>query len=100
LVRRKDFVPRLALLESEPVIITVDKRAISARRGETVLTALRLNIGYVRNSDVSHQRRSGFCMMGACQDCWLWRADGRRVRACTTQVEEGMQLMTTQEELS
>ncbi|EPE97034.1 (2Fe-2S)-binding protein [Rhizobium grahamii] len=89
----------LAVVEVAPVNITVDDRPVSARRGESVLTALRLAIGYVRSSDFSQQRRSGFCIMGACQDCWIWRTDGRRLRACTTRVEEGMQLMTTQEML-
>jgi predicted molibdopterin-dependent oxidoreductase YjgC len=33
--------------------------------------------------------------MGACQECWLWLDDGRRVRACTTTVEAGMAVCTT-----
>jgi len=89
----------LAVVQAAPVNITVDERSISARQGESVLTALRSAIGYVRSSDFSQRRRGGFCMMGACQDCWIWRTDGRRLRACTTHVEEGMQLMTTQEML-
>jgi NADH dehydrogenase/NADH:ubiquinone oxidoreductase subunit G len=36
--------------------------------------------------------------MGACQDCWVWTADGERLRACTTVVEEGMHIITTQPE--
>jgi NADH dehydrogenase/NADH:ubiquinone oxidoreductase subunit G len=31
--------------------------------------------------------------MGACQDCWVALADGRRVRACTTPVEAGMAVL-------
>ena len=38
--------------------------------------------------------RAGFCLMGACQDCWVWLADGPRVRACTTPVAEGMHVLT------
>ena len=37
-------------------------------------------------------------MMGACQDCWvtLGGADaGRKVRACSTMVCDGMQVCTT-----
>jgi hypothetical protein len=30
--------------------------------------------------------------MGACQDCWVVLADGRRLRACTTLAEDGMAL--------
>jgi NADH dehydrogenase/NADH:ubiquinone oxidoreductase subunit G len=32
--------------------------------------------------------------MGACQDCWVWMADGRRVRACTTPAAPGMSIVT------
>jgi NADH dehydrogenase/NADH:ubiquinone oxidoreductase subunit G len=32
--------------------------------------------------------------MGACQDCWVWMADGTRARACTTAVADGMQILT------
>ena len=36
--------------------------------------------------------------MGACQDCWVWTADGHRLRACSTTVEEGMHIVTQQPE--
>jgi len=36
--------------------------------------------------------RAGFCLMGACQDCWVALTDGRRLRACTTLAEDGMAL--------
>jgi NADH dehydrogenase/NADH:ubiquinone oxidoreductase subunit G len=38
--------------------------------------------------------RSGFCLMGACQDCWVWTEDGERLRACTTVVREGLRVTT------
>jgi len=31
--------------------------------------------------------RAGFCLMGACQDCWVWMDDGGRVRACTREFD-------------
>ncbi|HCV75331.1 MAG TPA: NAD(FAD)-dependent dehydrogenase, partial [Pseudomonas sp.] len=37
-------------------------------------------------------------LMGACQDCWVWTADGERLRACGTEVREGLQILTTQPE--
>ena len=37
--------------------------------------------------------RAGFCLMGACQDCWVELADGRRVQACSTTVEPGMAVL-------
>ena len=32
--------------------------------------------------------------MGPRQDCWVWTADGGRLRACTTPVTEGMSIVT------
>ena len=31
--------------------------------------------------------RAGFCLMGACQDCWVRLRDGERLRACSTLLE-------------
>lgn len=36
---------------------------------------------------------AGFCLMGACQECWV-TADGRAVRACGTLVRAGMRVTT------
>jgi NADH dehydrogenase/NADH:ubiquinone oxidoreductase subunit G len=33
--------------------------------------------------------------MGACQDCWVWTAQGERVRACSTPAAPGMSIVTT-----
>jgi predicted molibdopterin-dependent oxidoreductase YjgC len=38
--------------------------------------------------------RAGFCMMGACQDCWIATAEGERLRACSTFIAPGMALVT------
>jgi hypothetical protein len=46
----------------------------------------------VRHSDIGNDARAGFCLMGACQECWVWLGAGRRVRACTTLVSEGMKI--------
>jgi NADH dehydrogenase/NADH:ubiquinone oxidoreductase subunit G len=34
--------------------------------------------------------RAGFCLMGACQDCWVAVEGMGRVRACTTLAQDGM----------
>ncbi|MFC4275934.1 (2Fe-2S)-binding protein [Achromobacter aloeverae] len=65
----------------------------TARRGDTVLTAILLQGDRLRASPFSLAPRAGFCLMGACQDCWVQCADGSRVRACTTLVEAGMALL-------
>jgi hypothetical protein len=38
--------------------------------------------------------RAGFCMMGACQDCWIATEQGERLRACSTFIAPGMALVT------
>jgi len=57
-----------------------------------LLTALLLAGGHLRQSEFADGPRAGFCLMGACQDCWVTLADGRRFRACTTLAEDGMAL--------
>jgi predicted molibdopterin-dependent oxidoreductase YjgC len=89
---------RLALTQEAAVSVTVDGQRHQARLGETVLTALRIEPGFVRRSEFSGERRAGFCLMSACQDCWLWHDDGRRLRACTSRVEDGMRLLTSPQE--
>ena len=54
----------------------------------------------LRREEFSGTPRAGFCLMGACQDCWVATADGRRLRACTTRLEPGMRLRTLLEEQS
>ncbi|MBI3707300.1 MAG: (2Fe-2S)-binding protein, partial [Proteobacteria bacterium] len=65
------------------VNIVLDGRPISAMSGDTMLTAILTNVGYVRHSEFGDGPRGGFCLMGACQDCWVWLSDGTRIRACT-----------------
>ena len=85
---------RLRAISAPAVAVTVDGRVHSARLGETVLTVLRVDHGHARQSEFANEKRAGFCLMGACQDCWLWHEDGRRLRACTSPAEDGMRLTT------
>jgi predicted molibdopterin-dependent oxidoreductase YjgC len=50
--------------------------------------------GRLRTLEFNGEDRAGFCLMGACQDCWVRLGDGRRVRACTTRVSDGMAIET------
>ncbi|HVW48914.1 MAG TPA: (2Fe-2S)-binding protein [Trinickia sp.] len=74
--------------------IKVDGVACEAAEGDTVLVALLGSVRAVRDSEFGDGRRAGFCLMGACQDCWVWRDDGTRLRACTTPAAPGMSLVT------
>ena len=88
---------RLADQDRQPVDVTIDGTAIQALEGDTLLTAILLHRGYLRHGDFGDGPRGGFCLMGACQDCWVSAADGRRLRACTTYVEPGMSIVTAPE---
>ena len=85
---------RLAETDRAPIRLTVDGQAVAALAGDTVLTAL-LTVGRrARSSEFGDGPRAGFCLMGACQDCWVTLGDGRRARACTTPAEDGMAVTT------
>ncbi len=75
------------------VAFAIDGVAASAAEGDLLITALLLNRSRVRRFEFGPGGRAGFCMMGACQDCWVTLADGRRLRACTTLVEPGMNVL-------
>lgn len=73
---------------------TVDGRAVEARAGDTLLTAmLAAGLGHVRTSEFGDGNRAGFCWMGACQDCWVVVEGRGVVRACSTLVEPEMKVM-------
>jgi len=74
--------------------LEVDGVAVEALEGDTLLTALLTNGGRLRESEFGDGARAGFCLMGACQDCWVWTADGERLRACSTPVAAGMRIVT------
>ena len=74
--------------------IMVDGVPVTAYEGDTLMVALLTSGDSLRYSEFDDGRRAGFCLMGACQDCWVWTADGRRLRACTTQAVAGMAILT------
>lgn len=86
---------RLAEAERAPVFFTLDGVPASALEGDTVLTAILTQRRTLRRSDFTREPRAGFCLIGACQDCWLRTEDGQRLRACSTAIEGGMRLLTS-----
>jgi hypothetical protein len=90
---RARFV-RLAETDRPAVALTIDGEAASALAGDTLLVALLTHGRRVRDSEFGDGPRAGFCLMGACQDCWVWTPDGDRLRACSTVAEAGMSVLT------
>jgi NADH dehydrogenase/NADH:ubiquinone oxidoreductase subunit G len=85
---------RLAETRRRPVAFVLDGEPAEALEGDTLLTAVLTNAGKLRLGEFDHTPRAGFCLMGACQDCWLKLETGERLRACTVYVAEGMRVLT------
>ncbi|MCB1341784.1 MAG: (2Fe-2S)-binding protein [Pseudooceanicola sp.] len=87
-------VRRLAETGRAPVGFLIDGQPASALAGDTLLTAILANVPALRQSEFGPEPRAGFCLMGACQDCWVWQKDGPRLRACSTPVTDGLHILT------
>ena len=85
---------RAIMPDTAPLRISVDGAEVTAYAGESVLVAVLAARNELRRHEFSDEARAGFCLMGACQDCWVWLADHARVRACTTVVADGMSILT------
>jgi hypothetical protein len=87
-------IVRLKEHNRKPVEFFLDGVRFSALEGDTVLTAVLTVASWLRTSDSGPEHRSGFCLMGACQDCWIWQEDGERLQACSTMVTDHMRLLS------
>ena len=85
---------RLAERGRQPIQLSIDGQRVPALTGDTVMVAMLLAGRRLRSSEFGGEPRAGFCLMGTCQDCWVWLDSGRQIRACTTYVEQGMALLT------
>src|SRR3974390_2480541 len=85
---------RLAERDREAVALRIDGHTVQALAGDTLLVALLTNGLRVRDSEFGDGERAGFCLMGACQDCWVWSETGARLRACSTTVQPGLAVLT------
>jgi predicted molibdopterin-dependent oxidoreductase YjgC len=87
---------RLAEGARPALMLTVDGAPVQALEGDTLMVAMLVSGDALRDSEFGAERRAGFCLMGACQDCWVWTEAGDRLRACSTVVEAGMAIVTRQ----
>jgi len=90
----RPLLHRLAETGRDAVPFTLDGEPASALAGDTVLTAVLTQAAQLRRNEFSNEPRAGFCMMGACQDCWIATEQGERLRACSTFIAPGMALVT------
>ena len=98
-VAKGQFV-RVVSRRGTALLLTIDGQPVAATEGDSLLAVLLLNGKVVRHLEFGGEPRAGFCLMGACQDCWVWLGDGERVRACTTLAAEGMAVWTSSERSS
>src|SRR6185295_13464970 len=89
---------RLAETGRSPVRFSVDGRPVDGLEGDTLLVAMLANGTALRRCEFDGALRAGFCLMAACQDCWVWTAAGERLRACSTLASDGMSVSTEQPE--
>jgi D-hydroxyproline dehydrogenase subunit gamma len=87
---------RLGETARPTVLILVDGEPVAALAGDSVLTAILTSKRRLRRSEFGSEARAGFCLMAACQDCWVWTAAGDRLRACDTPVSAGISILTEQ----
>lgn len=83
---------RVAARSGPRITFRFEGTHLVATAGDSVLAALLENGAMLRRLEFGGEPRAGFCLMGACQDCWVWTAQGGRIRACTTPVADGMAL--------
>jgi predicted molibdopterin-dependent oxidoreductase YjgC len=85
---------RLVETQRPAISISVDGEEVNALAGDSLLVAVLTHRGHLRQSEFGPEARSGFCLMAACQDCWMWTPDGDRIRACDTPVQPGLAVLT------
>lgn len=91
---------RLGEQHRPALTLHVDGAPVDALEGDTLMVAMLSTGGALRRSEFGPERRAGFCLMGACQDCWVWTEAGDRLRACSTLAAPGQRIVTSQPEAS
>ncbi len=85
------------LPDTSMVTIHVDGKALRAREGDTVSSALLANgIRIHRYTRRENAPRGIFCGIGQCTDCMMVIDGQPNVRSCITPVADGMQIETQQ----
>ncbi len=87
---------RLGESDRPPLTLYVDGAPVAAMAGDTLIVALLSQGSALRQSEFGPERRAGFCLMGACQDCWVWTESGDRLRAGSTLAATGQRILTSQ----
>ena len=79
--------------QGRPVPFFVDGSPYLGAEGDTVFIAMLVNGLDFGDRGPGTPARTGFCLMGACQDCQVMLEDGQRVRSCTTKLHDRMSVV-------
>lgn len=94
--RSSSLLPKVQ--RGQTVRIEIDGKTVYAYEGETIAAALMAAGVYTfRKSRKYKAPRSLYCGMGSCLECLVTVNGVHSVRACVTQVREGMQIETGKE---
>ena len=88
---------RVAESQRAPMPFVLNGEIATGLAGDTVLTAILTQTHQLRRHEFGQGPRAGFCLMGACQDCWVRVEGGARLRACATPLTPGLSVYTDQE---
>ena len=91
---------RLDERDRDQVVFNLDGSQVVALEGDSLLVAILTNHRHLRQAEFGPESRSGFCLMAACQECWVWTEQGERLLACDTPVRAGLAIVTTQPDQS
>ena len=87
----KQRLLRVLPARGRTISFRIDDEPAEAIEGESLLAAILCHRDSLPGAGV-HGARAGFCLMGACQECWVQVEGMGPVRTCTTPVGEGMRV--------
>lgn len=80
---------------ANPVVFTFDGETMTGREGELLLPALLASgVRVLRTTPEFGDPRGGYCLIGRCPDCQVIVDGVPSVRACMTEVRDGMVVRT------
>jgi sarcosine oxidase subunit alpha len=89
---------RVPTRRGTPVTVQINDQAVTAFAGETIAAVLLVEGQRIfRHTRKTNEPRSLFCGMGICYDCLVTVDNMPNIRACVTQIREGMVIQTRSE---
>ncbi len=80
---------------ARPLTLIVNGEPLTCAAGETIASAMLASGRMAFRRDTQGRPRGLFCNMGSCGECTVTLApSGRRVRACLTEVTNGLEVTT------